>query len=236
MAGCWQLQGLGLLLVNSKAILHYNRITMSDKFASTIKAYDQFAPKFVAHFERKLDPTELDEFLKDIAVGGYILDAGCGSARDSAYFISKGYKALSIDISDGLLAEAKKIHPEITTQKMSLTEIDLPDNEFDGVWCKAALLHIDRNDIPKVLKDFHRILKPNGALFIQTKEGEGEGTQPVPFDETMTRMFTFFTVVEMEKLVTDAGFELRGSYDFNGKNRGTNSRDQDWVVIFAKKI
>jgi ubiquinone/menaquinone biosynthesis C-methylase UbiE len=133
------------------------------------------------------------------------------------------------------LAEAKKIHPEVTTQQMSLTDISLPDAEFDAVWCKAALLHIDRSDIPKVLKSFYRILKSGGALFIQTKEGEGEGTQPVPFDETVTRMFTFFTVEEMEALVKDAGFGLLGSYDFNGKSRGTNSRDQEWVVIFAKK-
>lgn len=208
---------------------------MTNKFASTIQTYNQFAPKFVQHFEQKLDITELDEFLKGIPPGGYILDAGCGSARDSAYFISKGYKALGIDLSEGLLAEAKKIHPEVPTQQMSLTEISSPDTEFDGVWCKAALLHIDRSEIPKVLKDFYRILKPGGALFIQTKEGEGEGTQAVPFDETMTRMFTFFTADEMEKLVKEAGFELLNSYDFNGKSRGMNSRDQEWVVIFAKK-
>ena len=68
-------------------------------------------------------------------------------------------------------------------------------------------------------------MKSEGILFIQ----------PAPFDKTITRVFTFFTVEEMEKLVTDAGFELLGSYDFNGKSRSTNSRDQDWVVIFAKK-
>jgi ubiquinone/menaquinone biosynthesis C-methylase UbiE len=208
---------------------------MSDKFASTIQTYNRFAPQFIQHFEKKLDTTELDKFLAGVPKGGYILDAGCGSARDSAYFISKGYKALGIDLSEGLLAEAKKIHPEVTTQQMSLTDISLPDAEFDAVWCKAALLHIDRSDIPKVLKSFYRILKSGGALFIQTKEGEGEGTQPVPFDETVTRMFTFFTVEEMEALVKDAGFGLLGSYDFNGKSRGTNSRDQEWVVIFAKK-
>lgn len=208
---------------------------MNNKFTSTIDTYNQHAARFVKHFEKKLDTAELDKFLENIPQGKYILDAGCGSARDAAYFISKGYKALGIDLSEGLLAEAQKAHPEVPTQLMSLTEITLPDNEFDGVWCKAALLHLDRMDIPKVLSHFYRILKPGGALFIQTKAGEGEGTQPVPFDESMTRMFTFFTLEEMQTLVKEAGFNVLASYDFNGKNRSINSRDQEWVVIFAKK-
>lgn len=208
---------------------------MSNKFASTIDTYNRHASQFGQHFEQKLDTTELDTFLASIPDSGYILDAGCGSARDAAYFISQGYRALGIDLSSGLLAEAHKRHPEVPTQHMSLTEITLPDKEFDGVWCKAALLHIDRSEIPNVLASFHRILKDTGMLFIQTKAGQGEGTQPVPFDPSMTRYFTFFTLEEIEALLLEAGFELAESYSFNGKQRFTNSRDQDWIVALAKK-
>ncbi len=208
---------------------------MSDKFASTIQTYNQFAPQFVQHFEKKLDTTELEKFLATIPTSGYILDAGCGSARDAAFFISKGYKALGIDLSEGLLAEANSLHPEVPTQQMSLIKLTLPDEEFDGVWCKAALLHLDRNDIPQVLKSFYRVLKPKGKLFIQTKAGEGEGTQPVPFDRTMTRMFTFFTLSEMAEQMSKAGFKLLDSYEFNSQDRGLGSRDQQWIVLFAEK-
>jgi SAM-dependent methyltransferase len=208
---------------------------MSNKFDSTIHTYNQHAAQFVQHFENKFDPIELDKFLQGVPERGYILDAGCGSARDAAYFISQGYRAMGIDLSDGLLAEAYKLHPEVPTQQMSLTEINIDDETFDGVWCKAALLHLERSDVPKVLQDFYRILKPKGMLFIQTKSGEGEGTQPVPFDESMTRLFTFFTLSEMEKLVKAAGFNILDSYGFNGKKREEYRRDQDWVVVFAKK-
>jgi SAM-dependent methyltransferase len=208
---------------------------MNSKFASTISAYNQHAAKFVQHFEKKLDTTELDEFLSLVPAGGHILDAGCGSARDAAYFISKGYEALGIDLSEGLLAEAKRLHPEVPTRLMSLTDISLPDASFDGIWCKAALLHLDRSEIPNVLRAFHRILKQDGHLYIQTKAGEGEGTQPVPFDETMTRYFTFFTLPEMQELVEQSGFDVLKGYEFNGNQRNMISRDQNWVVIFAKK-
>jgi SAM-dependent methyltransferase len=208
---------------------------MPNRFSPTINVYNKFASKFVSHFERKLDTAELDEFLKDIPQGGYILDAGCGSARDSAYIVSQGYKALGIDLSEGLLAEAKKLHPEVTTQLMSLTNIDLDDETFEGIWCKAALLHLEREDVSKVLNDYKRILKQNGKLFIQTKEGEGSGEQPVPFDDTLTRLFTFFTEEELVQLVEKAGFTVTKSHTFNGLKRSALSRDQDWLIIFAKK-
>lgn len=208
---------------------------MFNTFASTIQTYNKFASQFAQHLEKKRDENELNTFLELVTKGGNILDAGCGTARDSAYFISKGYIAMGIDLSEGLLAEAKALHPEVPTQLMSLTEITFPDHVFDGIWCKAALLHIDRSDIPKVLNTFFRILKPGGLLFIQTKEGEGQAAQPVPFDDSLTRLFTFFTIAEMENLVKEAGFTLIKSYSFNRKSRVPTAADMQWIVLFTRK-
>jgi len=205
------------------------------KFDQTIKTYNQYAGQFAAHFERKLDPAELDEFLKLVKKGGYLLDAGCGSARDSAYMLTQGFSVLGIDFSAGLLVEAKKLHPQVSTQQMSLLDLELSDAEFDGIWCKATLLHIDRLDIPKVLSEFYRVLKPGGQLFIQTKSGTGEGYQPSPFDATVTRYFSFFSLVEMTEMLRIAGFRINKSYEFNGLKRNAKSRDQDWLVFFAQK-
>jgi ubiquinone/menaquinone biosynthesis C-methylase UbiE len=209
---------------------------MNLKFASTLASYNQHAAQFVQHFEKKLDPTELDEFLALLPKAAFILDAGCGSARDAAYFIKQGRKAVGIDVSAGLLTEAHKLHPEVPTQVMDLLEITFPDQTFDGIWCKATLLHIERKDIPQIFDSFHRILKENGHLFIQTKAGKGEGTQPVPFDPSMSRYFAFYELPEIEALLTQAKFRIIKKYDFNGKLRSTNSRDQDWIVVFAQKI
>jgi ubiquinone/menaquinone biosynthesis C-methylase UbiE len=149
--------------------------------------------------------------------------------------ISQGRATHGIDVSEGLLKEAYRLHPEVPTQLMSLTEITFPNESFDGVWCKAALLHLDRSEVPQALRHFGRILKPNGRIFIQTKEGEGEGEQPAPFDPSLYRHFTFFSVDEMKKLIEAAGFAIQKAYSFNGKTRSGSSRDQGWVVIFAKK-
>lgn len=209
---------------------------MSNPFDSTIDTYNKHAAKFVQHFEQKLDTQELDEFLATVPAGGKILDAGCGSARDAAYFISKGYQAEGIDLSVGLLNEAKKLHPEVPTQVMSLTDLSsFRDNSFDGVWCKAALLHIQRKQAHRVLEGFHRILDKGGSLFLQTKAGEGQGTQPVPFDSKLERFFTFYTESELTNMLQVAGFKMIEAYGFNGKDRSMGSSAQDWVVLFAER-
>ena len=38
-----------------------------------------------------------NKFLKHLPQGAYILDFGCGSGRDSKYFIENGYKVRAID-------------------------------------------------------------------------------------------------------------------------------------------
>jgi ubiquinone/menaquinone biosynthesis C-methylase UbiE len=206
---------------------------MSNAFDTTIQTYNKHASQFVKHFEKRLETLELDRFLGETPNGGYILDAGCGSARDAAYMMSKGYKVLGIDVAEGLLAEAKKLHPEVLTQNMNFAALTFPNNTFDGIWCKAALLHVERSVVPEVLEGFKRVLKPGGVLCIQTKEGIGEGTESAPFDPNVTRLFTYFTMEELGEMVKKVGFAITGIYSFNGAARG--SREIDWVVVFAKK-
>jgi SAM-dependent methyltransferase len=207
----------------------------SAKSATLINTYNKYAAQFVTHFETRPSIDQLEAFLKLVPAGGYFLDAGCGSARDAAYALAHGYKVLGIDLSTGLLEEASKLHPEVPTQVMSLTDITLRDEEFDAVWCMAALLHLDRQDVPAVLQSFNRILRPGGHLFVKVKAGMGEGSEKVSFDETLTRDFTYFTLLEMTELIKQVGFTILENYQYNGKGRYDRSRNIDWIVVVGRK-
>ena len=50
-----------------------------------------------------------DQFLGLIPSGGYILDLGCGTGRDSRYFFQKGYRVLPIDGSSEMCRIATEI-------------------------------------------------------------------------------------------------------------------------------
>lgn len=112
------------------------------------------------------------EFLKYIEPNGKILDAGCGSGRDSLFFGGKGFSVVSIDASD----EMVRLSSELTGQKtikMMFQEMNFND-EFDGVWACASLLHVSKNEIDDVIERIANSLKLNGNFYASFKYGDGE--------------------------------------------------------------
>lgn len=113
-----------------------------------------------------------NKFLKYIAPGGKILDAGCGSGRDSLYFIKHGYKVVSIDASEEMVRLSSKLTGQ-QTLLMKFEDVDFKD-EFDGIWACASLLHVPKAKIKSVMTKLAQALKENGIFFGSFKYGEGE--------------------------------------------------------------
>ncbi len=114
-------------------------------------------------------------FLREIAAGGRILDAGCGSGRDSLAFLRKGYQVVSIDASAAMVDATTRL----TGQEARVLTFDALDfqGEFDGIWACASILHVARPDLGSVLTRLANALKPNGVMYLSFKYGEGERLQ-----------------------------------------------------------
>lgn len=103
--------------------------------------------------------------------GDKILDIGCGNARDIVYIVEKGAEVTGIDISEGMIVEAKKDlevlgYKNITLEVGDATNLDYADNQFDKVLCSEVIEHIPNAD--KALDEICRILKPGGKLVLST--------------------------------------------------------------------
>lgn len=116
----------------------------------TIKYYDENAVTF---FENTIDADMkrvYELFLKYLSPGAKILDLGCGSGRDTKYFLQEGYDVIAVDGS----IEMVKLSTEFTgkqTLHLTFDEINF-NEEFDGVWACASLLHVPRNKIDSIFK------------------------------------------------------------------------------------
>ena len=88
---------------------------------------------------------------------------GCGSGRDSKYFLYKGYSVKAIDGSKELC----KLASNNIGQEVECADfLDLSYNEeFDAIWACASLLHIDKKDLNKVINNLHKALKKNGIIY-----------------------------------------------------------------------
>ena len=63
----------------------------------TLEYYNKNSEKFVED-TRFVEFTEMQEiFLALLPSDGYILDYGCGSGRDTKYFLSRGFRVDAID-------------------------------------------------------------------------------------------------------------------------------------------
>lgn len=112
-----------------------------------------------------------DKFLKQLPSNAYILDFGCGSGRDSKYFIDNGYKVKSMDGSIEMCKFASKyINQQVDCMKFE----DLKDvNIYDGIWACSSILHVEKENLPKVLDKMIKALKENGIIYTSFKIGNG---------------------------------------------------------------
>ncbi|MGB6141269.1 MAG: class I SAM-dependent methyltransferase, partial [Pseudoalteromonas rhizosphaerae] len=101
-----------------------------------------------------------------------ILDAGCGSARDAAYFKQQGFTVSAFDASEELAALASQ-HLQQTVEVSTFQQLDSV-NQYDGIWCCASLLHVPKNELPNVFIRLQNALKPNGVLYVSFKYGTTE--------------------------------------------------------------
>lgn len=111
-----------------------------------------------------------DKFLTLIPLHAKILDMGCGSGRDSKYFINAGYDVLALDGSIQLVQRASQ---ELGQEVLHMIFEDMTFTEkFDGVWACASLLHIPYDKQKFHMECIHRALKPGGIFYASYKYGD----------------------------------------------------------------
>ena len=139
---------------------------------SSIGFYDQNAEDF---FQRSIDADMAQghaDFLAVVRAGGRILDAGCGSGRDSLVFLDLGFQVTAMEASEALAALARA-HTGLPVEVLTFDQVSWLE-AFDGVWACASLLHVPRSDLPVAIGRLCDALIPGGILWMSFKHGAAE--------------------------------------------------------------
>ncbi len=180
---------------------------MDDRTSVTRETYDRIASEFADHVWGIHLDAALNRFSALVAPGGLVLDLGCGPGRDTALLRERGYRAVGLDLSMGMLREARgRVGGAFACADMRA--LPLPAACLDGIWLNAALLHVPREDVPRTLRGIRRALRPGGALFVAVKQGDGAGWTAW---QGHARYFTYFAVDELAGLLAGAGFDVTES-------------------------
>jgi len=134
--------------------------------------YDQHTAQYVKNTQH-VDMSPLHErFLDHLPAKARILDAGCGSGRDSVAFKRLGHEVIAYDASAAMARHASQALgqevPHLRHENIDFVEA------FDGIWSNASLLHVPQIDLSSVFGTMQRALVPGGILFTSFKLGEGE--------------------------------------------------------------
>ena len=195
-----------------------------NQLSETIRYYDEHADEFVrGTVSVDMEPLH-GLFLAMLPETGTILDAGCGSGRDSKIFLDRGYSVTAIDASEKMV-EATANLTGLVARRLQFQQMEF-DNKFDGIWACASLLHVPRAEIDTILNAFARALRPNGVCYLSFKEGDGERVQD-------GRLFTDFTESGLKAVLAHCS-ELEVVRIWTTQDARPDRADQ-WVNALVRK-
>ncbi|MGE5703098.1 MAG: class I SAM-dependent methyltransferase [Clostridia bacterium] len=147
----------------------------------------------------KIALQELPAFQMLLA-GGKVLDLGCGVGHDSLRLRRHRLDVQGLDISEAMLAEAKRSVEGVEFRQGDFRELPFEADCFDGVWANGTLFYVTPEDLLKTLQEVVRILKPSGVFFASYLHGEGEYTHDSLY-------YRRYLEEELDNLYRQAGFK-----------------------------
>ena len=152
--------------------------------SATLDYYNQNARSYTSATQA-LDFRSIQEhFLSRMPRSARILDFGCGSGRDTGYFLNRGFQVDAIDGSSEMCRIAGE-YTGIPIRQMLFQELDTEDT-YDGIWACASILHLPKGELSDVFDRMAVALRKNGILYASFKYGSFEGERNGRFFTDMT--------------------------------------------------
>ncbi|MET9829006.1 class I SAM-dependent methyltransferase [Streptomyces sp. NPDC006385] len=188
-------------------------MTDSDFLTTTRTFYDAIAEDYAALFRDALAKMPLERamlgvFAELVEGDGPVADLGCGPGHATAHLAALGLPVFGVDLSESMLAIARRENPGLRFEQGSMLELDLPDGALSGAMSFYSSIHTPVERLPALFTEFHRVLAPGAPLLVAFQAGEEHRHHDRPFGHPVSLTFQRRRPEDIADLLTAAGFAL----------------------------
>lgn len=190
---------------------------LSEDEVVTGTAYDVLAADYAATFpdlgaEAPSDRALLDVFAARVSTGGTVLDLGCGTGRVAAHLARRGLQLRGLDLSAGMLGQARRRHPWLPVVRGSLHRLPFASGCADGVLAWYSLIHTAPAELPGLVAELARVGRPGTPYLLAFQCGAGERVErSETWGHKVSRVNYRHDVGHVTALLTERGITLDGT-------------------------
>jgi hypothetical protein len=141
-------------------------------------SYDALAGAYADHLVDELAGLPFESWLLDRVVaqaqGGPVVEVGCGPGHVTAHLAASGVDALGIDLSPGMITEARRRFPDGRYEVGDLRRLSRPatSSAWAAVLGWYSLIHLAASELPDAVRALVRPLAPGGWLLLALHAGD----------------------------------------------------------------
>ena len=188
------------------------------KLSDCQSSYDRIAEEYTARIageleHKPLDRMLLDEFAARVRGAGRVCDLGCGPGHVARYLHDRGVDVFGIDLSPGMLEQARKLNPAIEFQQGNMLALGEEDGAWAAIVAFYSIVHIPKTDILQTFREMFRALRAGGLLFLAFHIGLEVLHEENLWGHEVSLDLVFYARKEVERYLGLAGFAIEDSLE-----------------------
>jgi SAM-dependent methyltransferase len=205
------------------------------------KSYDAVAREYADEIYGELagkpfDRHLLDRFAERVRGRGRVCDLGCGPAQIARYLRDRGVDAFGVDLSAGMLAQARRLNPDLQFVQTSMLTLGLRSGKFGGVAAFYSIIHIPRSKAVEALAEVRRVLQPGGLFLFTFHLGSEDSHHEELFGRPVSLDIALFTTDEMCGYLKTADFSVEQVLERDPYSPGVEYQSRRGYILALRPL
>jgi ubiquinone/menaquinone biosynthesis C-methylase UbiE len=187
-----------------------------DFLTDTRTSYDTIAATYTEWVRKELairpvDRAMLTAFAELVAreANSRIADIGCGPGRVTSYLANLGADAFGIDLSSGMVEQARAAYPTLRFEVGSMLELPLADQSLGGIVAWYSIIHVPDELLPQAFAEFRRVLIAGGHVLLGFQVGTGVSHRDEAAGHAVSLDFRYRQLDDVATMLRESGFDVR---------------------------